>query len=99
MDGSYTITFDDGHKYHGKGPISRMAESALIHSTEDNPVTNLDWTAAATSRQAFKDEHTRMQTDKVDRVYPQGVENPINYNIRQSPGYEYKKQDGQSTDY
>ena len=104
-DGSYTITFENGKKYHGKGPVGRMAKSALIFLAKfslfgvKNDIINLDWTPARTTRQAFKDEHTRMQKDKnVNAGIPQGYDSPKNYNINQSPGYNFKKQDGQSTD-
>ncbi len=74
-----------------------MAESALRYTTDDNEVKSLDWTPAINSREAYKNEHTRMQTDKNDDN-PQGYTNTINYNIRQSPGYIYKLQDGQSVE-
>lgn len=40
-----------------------------------------------------------MQTDatynlETNRNYDEGYQNPVNYNIRQSPGKEYIKQDG-----
>lgn len=57
-------------------------------------VKSFDWTPAVSNREAFKDEYRRMQTDKVLPYYPQGYLNPINYNIRQSPGYIYTLQDG-----
>jgi RHS repeat-associated protein len=96
-DGSYTITYENGKKYHGKGPVHRMALSALSRATNENPVKSVHWTPAETERQAYKDEHTRMQTDK-DESNPQGYTNEVNYNIRQSPGYNYKLQDGQSVE-
>ena len=96
--GSYTISFTNGKKYHGKGPITRAVSSALtIMALIKVNIEKMDWTPAPNNRQAFKDEHTRMQTDKNDEN-PQGYKNPINYNIRQSPGYNYKLQDGQSVE-
>lgn len=92
--GSYTILFSNDQKYHGKGPIDRMFTSAIyqmgIHQTT---VKSFNWSPSATDREAFKAEYRRMQTD-VTRQYPQGYRNPINYNIRQSPGYIYTLQDG-----
>lgn len=62
--GSYTITFKSGKKYHGKGPPGRMLESAKRLSKEkSDPVVDLDWTSAATEDEAFKQEHTRIQSD------------------------------------
>ncbi|PQL89470.1 hypothetical protein [Apibacter adventoris] len=43
-------------------------------------------------REAFKDEYIRMQGDRTEK-FPQGFRNPENYNIRNSPGREYMKQD------
>lgn len=106
--GSYTITFSNGRKYHGKGPLSRMASSATSRMTKDEPVdekmveqmilhkvgvTKLDWTPANSDREAFKQEYYRMQTDATD-IYIEGYRNPINYNLVQSPGKKYVVQDG-----
>jgi len=93
--GSYTITFDEGYKYHGKGPINRMFESALFQmGVHQTTVKSFDWTPSISDREAFKAEYNRMQTDQVLPYYPEGYMNPRNYNIRQSPGYLYKLQDG-----
>lgn len=98
--GSYTIIFDEGYKYHGKGPLYRMFDSAIQQSV--NHVTfvkSMQWTPSVSDRESFKDEYRRMQTDatfniKTQRSYDQGYQNPINFNIRQSYGYGYILQDG-----
>jgi hypothetical protein len=93
--GSYTIHFGSGHKYHGKGSISRMLVSAAFQSAmHTTKPTSFDWTPTANDREAFKNEYKRMQTDAVPGLYPEGVSNPINYNILQSPGKAYCTQDG-----
>ncbi|MFH6935773.1 RHS repeat-associated core domain-containing protein [Flavobacterium sp. FlaQc-30] len=93
-EGSYTITFSNGKTYHGKGQIDRMFVSALEKMTLYNvTVKKFDWNPAESTREAFKDEYRRMQTEATD-VYPEGYANPVNYNIRQSPGKNYILQDG-----
>ncbi|MGD1319267.1 RHS repeat-associated core domain-containing protein [Chryseobacterium sp. 2R14A] len=93
--GSYTIIFDKGYKYHGKGPIDRMFTSALFQmGVYRTTVKSFDWTPSITDREAFKAEYRRMQRDQVFPQYPEGYMNPINYNKIQSPGYLYMLQDG-----
>lgn len=89
--GSYTVEFENGMKYHGKGPESRMEQSAKEHA-RDNQTTvkdgGKDWTPAANNREAFKAEDRRIQADG-------GVgEKYGNYNQINSPGKNYRKQDG-----
>ncbi|HEX3044270.1 MAG TPA: polymorphic toxin-type HINT domain-containing protein [Bacillota bacterium] len=85
--GSYTITFEKGQKYHGKGPESRANQSAKIKSEKyDNPVVDIDWTKSKNEREAFKDEYQRLKNDG-------GYKNPNNYNQRESPGKKYYEQD------
>lgn len=100
-DGSYTITWAGGTKYHGKGNMTRMLRSTLIRTAQlsvmgvTNPIiTTLDWSPSPTEREAFKGEYQRMQTDVVPGLYMEGYRNPINLNIRQSPGKAYFLQDG-----
>ncbi len=89
MWGSYTLKFNDGHKYHGKGTFKRMTESAIEKIVKFGVmVTRMEWTPSTTERDAFKDEYRRMQTDRTFE-YPEGYRNPINYNIKQSPGKIY----------
>jgi len=80
--GSYTITFKNGKKYHGKGPYSRALESAKrlakLHETSFD-VKDIDWTPAENDAQAFRDEAKRLADDG-------GKNNPNNYNIIDSPG-------------
>ena len=90
--GSNTVEFESGNRYHGKGPVGRMltsaAQQAAVHRTVP---TSFNWTPAKgnSEREAFKDEYRRMQTDAVPNVYPEGVHNPVNYNLIQSPGKAY----------
>lgn len=89
--GSYTITFKNGMKYHGKGPKSRMEESARRlgkkYGTEIDR-SKSDWTPAGSERQAFKQENKRIWSDEG------GPDSPDNYNQRNSPGKKYSEQDG-----
>ncbi|MDD1796406.1 RHS repeat-associated core domain-containing protein, partial [Enterovibrio sp. ZSDZ42] len=93
--GSYTIEFASGSRYHGKGPVRRMLESGAYRATANGTVPiAFDWTPADSDREAFKDEYRRMQTDSIPFVYDEGKDNPINFNIRQSPGKAYCLADG-----
>ena len=60
--GSYTITFESGKTYSGKGPLRRAVQSAIresvIHDTEP---MSINWTPAISSREAFKHEYIRIQ--------------------------------------
>src|SRR5690606_36318507 len=93
VEGSYTITFSNNKKYHGKGPFNRMIKSALLRSTNGILPSSFKWTPDVNEREAFKDEYRRMQKD-ANAVYPEGYQNPINYNIIQSPGRAYILKDG-----
>ena len=79
--GSYTITFESGMKYHGKGPKSRM-ERSIKEKFElygDRAISS-DWSPAATERDAFIDEALRIRGDGgVGMEYG-------NYNKINSPG-------------
>jgi hypothetical protein len=87
--GSYTVTYENGMKYHGKGSLQRAKQSAKEHATEDNPVAEngIDWTPADSKRQAFKDEDDRMNTDEG------GNKSDANYNKNKSPGAKYNEED------
>ncbi|BAU53127.1 DUF6443 domain-containing protein [Mucilaginibacter gotjawali] len=87
--GSYTVTYENGMKYHGKGSYKRAQQSAKEHATEDNPVAKdgIDHTPADNDRQAFKDEDDRINTDEG------GHKSSDNYNKRRSPGARYKEED------
>jgi hypothetical protein len=92
--GSYTNTHESGTKYHGKGDESRMNKSAAEKAKANNdPVKSQDYTPAKNSREAFKQESRRLDTDKVGNT--PGHKNPNNYNKRDSPGTKYRKQDGE----
>ena len=83
--GSYTITFESGKKYHGKGPVSRMEQSAREKSKKfSDPVVSKDWVPSPTERDAFIDEAKRIRDDG-------GVKSPTNYNLINSPGEKFLK--------
>ena len=88
--GSYTITFEKGNmKYHGKGPKSRMEQSAKEQSKKhDNLVKSKEWKEAKNDREAFKDESKRIENDG-------GSKSTGNYNQKKSPGDKYRTQDGE----
>jgi RHS repeat-associated protein len=87
--GSYTNTHLSGKKYHGKGNEKRMNQSARRNAREYNdPVVKQEYQPAKNSREAFKDEARRIKRDG-------GIDNPNNYNKRNSPGKKYLKQDGE----
>ena len=84
--GSYTINFESGMKYHGKGGQKRSMQSAMrigiIYG--DMPV-DIDWTPSPNHREAFKDEYKRIQDDGGPSFYKSGNRRK-NYNKIQSPG-------------
>ena len=84
--GSYTITFESGNKYHGKGGEQRMRQSARekAREYEDQPVS-FDWTPADNTKEAFIQEAVRIDND--------GGPRKKNYNKINSPGYKYIKTD------
>jgi Novel toxin 10 len=86
--GSYTIEFNDGMKYHGKGDEARMLKSIKEKSKlNESGLKGKDHTTAANNREAFKQEARRIEADD-------GVGNPKNYNKINSPGVKYRLQDG-----
>jgi RHS repeat-associated protein len=87
-NGSYTIEDAIGNRYHGKGPPSRMEKSARDKEKQTGErIVKKDWTPSASEREAFKDEARRIENDS-------GVENPRNYNKRNSPGKRFREEDG-----
>ncbi|WP_426448479.1 polymorphic toxin-type HINT domain-containing protein [Paenibacillus sp. S-38] len=77
--GTYTITFQSGTVYHGKGPISRMDQSAKERSLANNdPVITKVFTPAANVREALMEEARRIRDD--------GGPGKGNYNRINSPG-------------
>ena len=88
--GSYTITFESGMRYHGKGPQSRMEQSARLQSKRNtDKVVSKDWTPSASEADAFMDEARRMRKEE-------GIgEKYGNYNRINSPGEKMLKQKGE----
>lgn len=70
--GSYTIEFESGKKYYGKGSESRMNQSAKYRAEKHNDkVKSKDWTPADNDI----DEYYRMEIDG-------GYRSDNNYNVR-----------------
>ncbi len=87
--GSYTITFENGKTYSGKGPLERARASAKrVGDANDTkvPESGIDWTPAENDRQAFEDEDTRINDHG-------GTGSAENYNKIKSPGAKYKEED------
>ena len=85
--GSYTIEFDNGKTYHGKGPYSRMLQSVKQKEIQHKcKAVKTDWKPAVNEREAFIDEYFRIINDG-------GVENEMNYNKSNSPGRKYYQND------
>jgi hypothetical protein len=87
--GSYTVTFENGKTYSGKGPMSRAKASAKrVGDANDTKVAKdgIDWAPAESERQAFEDEDTRINDNG-------GVDSKGNYNKIKSPGAKYKEED------
>ncbi|MCJ8270785.1 MAG: hypothetical protein MJK04_15445 [Psychrosphaera sp.] len=88
--GSYTITFGNGKQYHGKGPLKRMEQSAKDKGGKNGGAENAKWDEAMDDKSAFKDEAKKIANDK------DGVRNPNNLNIRNSPGKNMLKTEQRS---
>ncbi|MFN8431860.1 MAG: hypothetical protein U0V04_17895 [Spirosomataceae bacterium] len=95
--GSYTNTHESGKTYHGKGGQKRAAESGKQQAAKNNdPHKSTDWTPAKNNREAFKQESRRLEND-ADKVKGiRGHQSDKNYNKRDSPGTNYRKQDGEN---
>lgn len=81
-NGSYTITFKCGRKYHGKGDRKRATASAKERSKKNKTSydeKDIDWTDAPDADQSFRDEHRRLMNDG-------GPASDTNFNERHSPG-------------
>ena len=84
--GSYTIYFESGKTYSGKGGIKRAVESAAYRSWANNTMpTAIDWTPASTRTDAFEDEYVRIQDHGGPKSRYKDAEN-YNYNKIQSHG-------------
>ena len=61
-DGSYTITFQSGRTYSGKGDAARAADSAAsINAQTGDPVVTIDWTPANGTADSFVQEEMRLR--------------------------------------
>jgi len=86
--GSYTNTHASGKTYSGKGSRARsQASGKRVEKQTGDQHTATDWRPSATDREAFKDESSRIDANG-------GAKSSSNYNQRESPGKNYKKQDG-----
>ena len=85
--GSYTTTHKSGKTYSGKGPKSRMEQSAKEKSKRHSDETvDKEWKPAKNDAEAFKDEDRRIEQHG-------GVRDSSNYNIRNSPGQKLRGRD------
>jgi hypothetical protein len=86
--GSYTNTHESGRTYSGKGDRARSQASGrrIEKKTGDKHVAT-EWKASDNSREGFKDESRRIDANG-------GTQSNGNYNQRESPGKNYRKQDG-----
>ncbi len=83
--GSYTVTFESGKRYHGKGREGRANESAKrVSGEQSDPARTVEWKPAANDAAAFKAEARRIRADG-------GIENSGNYNKINSPGEKLLK--------
>ncbi len=93
--GSYTITFESGKTYSGKGKLNRAIESAAYRSWANNtmPIA-IDWEAAKNNEDALVDEYKRIQDHGGPRSRNKDAPK-YNYNLIQSPGEKiYKARNG-----
>jgi RHS repeat-associated protein len=85
--GTYTVDFQSGIKYHGKGDSERAVDSAKRVAKENGDVPGgVSFKPAANSREAFKEEARRIAKD--------GGPGVDNYNKINSPGKKYLEEDG-----
>ena len=81
--GSYVIKFKSGKVYVGKGPKSRMEQSAKYRADENNDiVVSKEWEPANSDEDAFIDEYLKL------KKYG-GPKSSNTYNKIQSPGKKY----------
>jgi RHS repeat-associated protein len=87
--GSYTNTHESGKTYSGKGNRARSQKSGRrIARTHSDPHVATDFTEAANDREAFKQESRRIDANG-------GIDSPSNYNITESPGRNFRIEDGE----
>lgn len=85
--GSYTNHHESGKRYHGKGSEARAAQSGKrIAKLHNDPLVSTDHSKSKDDREAFKDESKRLENDGTHK-------SDNNYNQRDSPGTNYRKQD------
>jgi len=78
-NGSYTVTFESGLKYHGKGGTARARKSARRMSRKHRDrVMSIQHSPASSNKRAFQDEARRLAKD--------GGPGGNNYNQIESPG-------------
>ena len=83
-NGFYTVEFENGMKYHGKGDYERALESAKIKAKEygtDRIIGPIDWKSAPDTPSSFIGEARRIAEDG---GLGKGIER--NYNMINSPG-------------
>jgi hypothetical protein len=86
--GSYTNTHASGKTYSGKGSRERsQASGRRVEKQTGDKHTATDWTPSANKREAFKDESRRVDANG-------GANSSSNHNQKESPGKNYRKQDG-----
>ncbi len=83
--GSYTITYADGTKYHGKGNVEEAISGAHRKSNGDN-VTEFEWKPSNDNASSFRDEAARLNADG-------GHKSNTNRNQRDSPGNRKYKEE------
>ncbi len=87
-NGSYEIKFKSGKAYAGKGSPQRAVDSAKEKMKKfGDPPVEMTYDPATSEREAFIEESRKQ--DKLG-----GVDSPNNYNIRKSPGYRMRIEDG-----
>lgn len=83
QSGSYVIKYKSGKVYVGKGPKSRMEQSAKYRADENNDiVVSKEWEPANSNEDAFIDEYLKL------KEYG-GPKSSNTYNKIQSPGKKY----------
>jgi RHS repeat-associated protein len=85
--GSYTNIHESGKTYSGKGDRARsQASGQRIEKETGDKHTATEWKSSNNEREAFKEESRRIDESG-------GPKSPSNYNQRESPGKNYRKQD------
>ena len=93
--GSYTIYFESGKSYSGKGGIDRACASAAFRSwANDTMPISIDWKPSANDKEAFEAEYIRIQDHGGPKSRYSDADK-YNYNEIQSHGeYFYKMSHG-----